>query len=202
MNLPNNSSVFCSQHPVADCAPPTLSLTHSPIPQILAVAVSVTGVVIVAVFSNSCSTDQSTDHNSTTNASSPSPPSWGPQPLLGHIHRGSSCTEKSTFPGYLVSCGGRHHPNYTHTLTLSFLSHPPSLRLCSTVSSPMLCLRWATRSGALKRPTQRQWPTVYVTLATWGCRLWYGCGLGSSSCTTLVWSPLSGLLMVGGWVGG
>ena len=74
------------------------------IPQVLAVAVSVTGVVMVAVFSNSCSADQSTDHNSTTNASSPSPSSWGPQPLLGHIHRGGSCTEKSTFPGYLVRC--------------------------------------------------------------------------------------------------
>ena len=27
-------------------------------------------------------------------------------PELGHIHRGGSCTEKSTFPGYIVSGEG------------------------------------------------------------------------------------------------
>ena len=67
--------------------------------------ISVVGVVLVAVFSNtgSCSKDMTELNNSTSINTSAVIYYSGENNMLGHIHRGSSCTEKSTFPGYIVS---------------------------------------------------------------------------------------------------
>lgn len=72
--------------------------------KILAVIISVVGVVLVAVFSNtgSCSKDMTELNNSTSINTSAVIYYSGENNMLGHIHRGSSCTEKSTFPGYIA----------------------------------------------------------------------------------------------------
>ena len=61
---------------------------------------SVLGVVMVAVYSNTSCDKHMT---SPTNSTAVNVTGSGHQ-SLGHIHRGSSgCTERSTPPGYIVS---------------------------------------------------------------------------------------------------
>jgi solute carrier family 35 protein F5 len=82
--------------------------------KIVAVVVSVVGVVLVAVFSTSgsCHSSSSATSNHTSPVNSthslwsledPDPAAnLHHSPELGHIHRGGSCTEKSTFSGYIA----------------------------------------------------------------------------------------------------
>ena len=93
------------------------------------------GVVLVAVFSNSasCHTHQKTVDNSTGSGSA----LWESlPPELGHIHRGGSCSEKSTLPGYLVG-GGTHcssspFPSLHLSSCIYLFSPSPTLYICLT----------------------------------------------------------------------
>ena len=147
--------------------------------------ISVVGIVLVAVFSNTCNNMHKMAINETDLLNSTTYSGH----MLGHIHRGGSCTEKSTTSGYIVStillppscpvpaC----LPPYLPPLPPSL---PPSLRHYYTVLYHMPCLKSPTRSGALRNTIVQLFQTVFVSLVTWVSTLWLGFGHCSLYSTT------------------
>ena len=81
--------------------------------QVLAVAISVVGVCLVAVYSNNCGNSSSSNSVDWTAINSTNLPSEGGGGggggggglMLSHVHRSSCSNEHSTPMGYVV-CGG------------------------------------------------------------------------------------------------
>ena len=73
--------------------------------QVLAVAISVVGVCLVAVYSNNCSSSNSVDWTVINSTSGGGGGGEGDGLMLSHVHRRSCGTEHSTPMGYVV-CGG------------------------------------------------------------------------------------------------